>query len=101
MSINELSEKLEQVAAVYFAVSGVNFTSDQRVLKIQEEMGEFSKAYLKFTGTGRNKEGKSGAELKQDMADELADTIALCMLFAKNQDIDLEEAFARKWFSHL
>lgn len=77
------------------------FTRDDAwfMLKLQEEMGEVTQAFVKASGRGRT-HGKSEAELKQDLADEVADLFGHLLLFCEHNDIDLAKAFEEKWLVH-
>jgi NTP pyrophosphatase (non-canonical NTP hydrolase) len=101
MTIDELAGKLTQVVDGYMDKFAISINRDQSVLKIHEEAGEFTKAYLRFAGTGRNKEKKSQAELEADMQEELADLVGMCMVFAQKNNIDLEQAIKDKWLQYL
>jgi NTP pyrophosphatase (non-canonical NTP hydrolase) len=73
---------------------------DWYIIKIQEELGELSSAYLKLTQRARIGE-KTTQELEKNLEDEIADVIAMTLLFAKNKNIDVEKALNDKWFCHL
>ncbi len=73
------------------------------MLKLQEEIGEVTRAFVKASGRGRAPKqfrGKSEAELKQDLADEVADLFGHLLLFCEHNDIDLAKAFEEKWLVH-
>lgn len=101
MDLKELTEKLERVVEDYNRKFNLNITGDQVFLKLHEELGEVTKAYLKFTGVARNKEGKSKTDLQSDLAEEIADLIGISLVFAKGLDIDIEKAIEDKWLKWL
>jgi NTP pyrophosphatase (non-canonical NTP hydrolase) len=78
----------------------VDRTPDWYLLKLQEEMGELSAAFLKLSGRGRLK-NETQEELQKNLQDEVADVLAMTLLFAKNQGIDSEKALEDKWFKYL
>lgn len=99
-SIAELSELVAEVSDTYASRNDIARDDDWYLLKLQEELGELSAEYLKLTGRGRLK-GAGTATIRQAMADEAADVLAMLMLFARNNDIDLDAALERKWFQYL
>lgn len=100
MNLKEISEKLNQVSDIYAEKFGIRRDDDWFILKIQEELGELSSAYLKLTQRARVGEA-SAACLEKNLKEELADVLAMTLLFAKNKGIDAEEALKDKWFKHL
>ena len=44
---------------------------------------------------------KTKEEIREEFSKELADVFGFLLLFADNEDIDLEEALEKKWFVHL
>ena len=94
-----LAARAEAISLRYAERNG--FTRDDAwfMLKLQEEMGEVTQAFVKASGRGRT-HGKSDAELKQDLADEVADLFGHLLLFCQHNDIDLAKAFEEKWLVH-
>lgn len=94
-----LAARAEAISAAYAARNG--FTRDDAwfMLKLQEEMGEVTQAFVKASGRGRTG-GKSEGELKQDLTDEVADLFGHLLLFCQHNDIDLTAAFEDKWLVH-
>lgn len=66
------------------------------MLKLQEEVGELTQAFLMKTGQARHK-GKTSNELEAGFRSELADVLCQALLLARHHDIDLEAAVADKW----
>lgn len=99
-NINTLVEKCETISSGYAQKNSINRTQDWFLFKLQEELGELTKAYVNFKGLGR-KNDKSPEQLKSELADELADVLGHVLLFAKHNDIDLEKSFAAKWLRYL
>ena len=73
---------------------------DYYPFKLTEEWGECLQAYLMYTGRGRQK-GKTKEEIKALLEEEIADVIGFLLLFAANENIDLEQALEKKWFYRL
>jgi NTP pyrophosphatase (non-canonical NTP hydrolase) len=93
------TDEVEQISQQYAERFGVDRTSPWFMLKLQEEVGELTQAYLQATGQGRDK-GRSGAELQQYLEAEVADVLAMLLLFARHHGIDVEEALERKWVAY-
>ncbi len=100
MNLNEISERLGKVSDIYAEKFGIRRDDDWFVLKIQEELGELSAAYLKLTQRARVGQD-SQTELDKNLRDEVADVVAMTLLFAKHRGIDVEQAIKDKWFRYL
>ena len=96
----ELTELVAEVSDTYASRNDIARDDDWYLLKVQEELGELTAEYLKTTGRGRLK-GADGASLRQALEDETADVLAMLLLFARNNRIDLDAALERKWFQYL
>ncbi|MEO0938716.1 MAG: MazG nucleotide pyrophosphohydrolase domain-containing protein [Pseudomonadota bacterium] len=81
---------------LYAARCGITRDELWYLAKLTEEVGELNSAYLSASGRGRAR-GLDAAALEQAVEDELADVMAMVLLFARSQDIDLAAALARKW----
>jgi NTP pyrophosphatase (non-canonical NTP hydrolase) len=93
------SDEVEEISQQYAARFGVERTSPWFLLKLQEEVGELTQAYLQTTGQGRDK-GRSASELRDDLQAEVADVLAMLLLFARHHGVDVEEALDRKWLAY-
>ncbi len=100
MNFNEVSENLSKVLDVYTQKFNIARSDDWFVLKIQEELGELSSAHLKLTRRARLDQ-HTQSELDKNLRDEIADVIAMTLLFAKHKGIDAEQAIKDKWFKYL
>ena len=100
MNLKEISDQLAKIIDVYADKFNIRRDDDWFVLKIQEELGELSSAYLKLTQRARIGQA-SQADLDKNLRDEIADVVAMTLLFAKHRGIDVEDALADKWFKHL
>jgi predicted RNase H-like nuclease/NTP pyrophosphatase (non-canonical NTP hydrolase) len=93
MSLEDLARRCELVSQQYASHHGVDRDEAWRLLKLQEEVGELTRALL------RRREGRPvepGA-----VADELADVVAQALLIAHHEGVDLGAALDRKWLSRL
>lgn len=99
-TIPELTERVEQVSAIYAERCDIRRDPDWYPLKLQEETGELVAEYLRGTGRGRVGE-RSEATIRTALEDEAADVLAQLLLFCRHNKIDVEAALDRKWFAHL
>jgi len=100
MNLNEISTQLARVSDIYAEKFEIRRDEDWFILKIQEELGELSSAYLKLTQRARVGQATQ-AELDKNLQEEVADVIAMTLLFAKHRGIDVEQAIKDKWFRYL
>jgi NTP pyrophosphatase (non-canonical NTP hydrolase) len=99
-SLADLTGLVAQVCDIYAERCDIARDDDWYALKLQEEAGEVIAAYLKRTGRGRV--GESTPEQRRlALEDEIADLMAQVLLFARHNDVDIEAALARKWFTYL
>ncbi len=96
MKPHTLSSRVEAASAAYAERHGIDRTDDWLVLKLNEEVGELTQAYLARTGRARDK-GSSPEELDRDLRAELADVLAHALLLAERFEIDLIDEVERKW----
>jgi len=99
-TITELTERVEQVSAIYATRCDIRRDADWYALKLQEEAGELVAEYLRGSGRGRIAE-RTDAEIREALENEAADLFAQVLLFCRHNRIDVEAALERKWFSHL
>lgn len=97
--LGELTDRVAQVSDIYAARFGIERDALWRLAKLTEEVGELNAAYLNATGRGRDR--GDGADPRQAVEDEAADVLAMLLIFARAEGIDLEAALIRKWFKHL
>src|SRR5262245_26998788 len=100
MDIEALSEQVEQVSAGYAAAFGIDRDEPWYLLKLQEEMGELTQAYLMLRGLARAK-GRTADELAAGFSAELADVLCHVLLLARAHGVDLPTEIDRKWLSRL
>ncbi len=100
MNLNEITTALGKVSDIYAERFSIRRDDDWFILKIQEELGELASAHLKITQRARV--GTDSKEvLEKNLRDEIADVIAMTLLFAKHKGIDPEQALKDKWFQYL
>jgi NTP pyrophosphatase (non-canonical NTP hydrolase) len=96
MELERLRHEVEVVSDYYAERHNIERTDDWLVLKLNEEVGELTQAYLARVGQARDK-GRTAAELESDFRAELADVLAQVLLLAHRFDVNLAEEVERKW----
>lgn len=99
MDLAELTDRLEAVSRVYAARFDITRDDTWHLLKIHEEVGELTDAYLVATGRSRRR-GRSAAEIETALKDELCDVVAHTLLMARHLGFDLTRELERKWLVH-
>ncbi len=92
----ELSERLEKISVGYGEHLGFERDADWFLLKLQEELGELTQAYLQHTRRSRAK-GLTPDEIRDGFHQEFADVFCQLLLFARQHDVDLRQEIERKW----
>ncbi|UZX04792.1 pyrophosphatase [Arthrobacter sp. CDRTa11] len=96
MDMNLLAQELEEVSVEYAGKNGIERDSNWFTLKLHEELGELTQAYLMKTGQARRK-GLTDAQIEMTFEAEIADVFAHVLLLAKYHDVDVIEAVEDKW----
>ena len=99
MHFSEAQRLILACADRYSARHKVALDKEFVLLKLVEEMGEFSQAVLTHAGKCRVEKRIPRATAHAHMAEELADVVGMAVLAARTLDIDLEAALEEKWFS--
>ena len=98
MDLTELSERLEKLSVRYGEHLGFERDADWFLLKLQEEVGELTQAYLQHTGRARAK-GLTAEEIRAGFHQEFADVFCQLLLFARRHDVDLPGEIEQKWLA--
>jgi NTP pyrophosphatase (non-canonical NTP hydrolase) len=96
VDLDELCDRVERVAQGYARRFGVEQDDDWHILKLSEEVGELTQAYLMRIGKARDK-GLTAAEIEANFAGEVADVIGQALLIARRFGVDVVPALERKW----
>lgn len=91
----ELSALAVTVAAVYAERFGAPADARFALMKLAEETGELTGAWLQMRGEGR------GTATRDDLAAEIADVLGFLLVLAAREGIDPAAALRRKWGGHL
>lgn len=100
MNLKTLLQKIERVSEIYSKKYKISRNKLWYLLKLQEEMGELTQAYLSMNGQGRHK-NKSTQQLKSDFEHEIADVLCHILLLASSEGVDLKKAIDEKWLARL
>lgn len=96
--LGNLGARIAQVSDIYAERYGIDRSGDWYLLKLQEELGELTQAYLTTTGRSR-KPADDGA--REHLGREMADVLGMLLLLARDEGIDLDAAVQDKWLSWL
>jgi len=100
MNIKDLTNDLEKVSNIYADNFGINRTPEWLLLKLMEEVGELTQAYLKCNHQSKNHK-KNKLELLDNLEEELADVLGMVLVISNKLDIDIENAVSKKWLKYL
>lgn len=98
MDLKQLTEEVEVVSHAYAERHGFDRDATWLLLKLQEEVGELTQAFMRKTGQGRAK-GRTEEELQTSFRSELADVLGHVLLLARHDGIDLQAEVESKWLS--
>ncbi len=92
-ALNTFADRLEAISAAYAATYAIDRQGDWFLLKVQEEMGEMTQAWLAKTGRSRRDTTEGAARLSA----EVADVLCQLLLFSRAAGVDLDAAVREKW----
>lgn len=95
-NVKELTETLERISSEYAAKFSLERDKTWFMLKLQEEVGELTQAFIAMTGGSRPK-GKTPEQVQEDLAAEVAVVYCHILLLAHHLDIDIATAVEEKW----
>lgn len=96
MNLEEASAAVESVSQVYAAKFGIERTDVWFLLKLQEELGELTQAFVNLKGMSKDR-GQSDTDKRTAFAHECADVLAHVLLLARSEGLNLEAAIEDKW----
>jgi len=99
MKFKDIQQKVVENAVRYGKKYNVKIDEDFALIKLYEEVGEFSQAVLIHKKKSRPEKHVDENVSKKELAKELADVVGMAMVNAYLLDIDLEEAIDKKWIS--
>ena len=98
MDVHQLSQEVERVSRRYAETFSIERDATWFALKLQEEVGELTQAYLMLIGQARAK-GLTREELRAGFHKEVADVFCHILLLANFHGVDLEKEVEEKWLS--
>ena len=98
MDVQQIVDEVEQVSQSYARTFEIERDATWFILKLQEEVGELTQAYLMLSGKARTK-GMSLQEMRAAFEKEVADVFCQTLLLARFYEIDMEKAVHEKWLS--
>ena len=96
--LDDLAGKIVRVSDIYAAHFDIDRSGDWPLLKLQEEVGELTQAYLTTTGRTRR---PADDQARKQLALEMADTLGMLLIMAKAEGIDMDAAMQDKWLHWL
>ncbi len=96
MELRELSDQVEVRSESYGRHFGIDRTPEWLMLKLNEEVGELTRAFLIRTGQSRD-HGFNADDIDDILGEELADVAAHVLLLARHFEMDLEAEITKKW----
>lgn len=99
MDFKKLQKKVVENLIKYGETYNVTIDQNFALLKLYEEVGEFSQAVLIHRKLSRPEKHVPADISKKELAKELADVVGMAIVNAYLFDIDLEEAIDKKWIN--
>lgn len=99
MDFETLQKQVIARALKYGEENGIAIDESFVILKLYEEIGEYTQAILIHTKKSRPSKHVDEETSHQLVAKELADVVCLAILNAYLLDVDLEKAIEEKWLS--
>ena len=91
MALDDARAIAVQVADIYADRFGAPQDARFALMKLSEEQGELTGAWLQMQGEGR------GTATREDVANEVADVLGFLLVFADREGIDAGAALRAKW----
>ena len=99
MQIKQLQKKASKVFLGNLKRDKIKVSDDYLLLKLTEELGEFTQSYLVHKKRCRPAKYLTPATSKKELSKELCDVLGLILVIAENLKIDIEEALIKKWIT--
>jgi NTP pyrophosphatase (non-canonical NTP hydrolase) len=100
MDLRQLTADVEKVSQRYAEVHGFRRDDAWFLLKLQEEVGELTQAFLMRSGQARTK-GLAPEEVEANFRAEIADVLCQLLLMAHHHGVDVADAVERTWLYRL
>lgn len=99
MEIKELQKKVSEVFLNNLERDNIKASDDFLLLKLTEELGEFTQSYLIHKKRCRPAKHLSTQISKKELSKELSDILGVVLVIAEKLEIDVEEALVKKWIT--
>ena len=99
MEFKDIQKKAVETMINYSKKYNVEIDKNFALIKLYEEVGEFSQAFLVHEKKSRPEKYITEDVSKNELAEELADIVGMAMVNAHLLDIDIEEAINKKWIN--
>ena len=99
MEIKQLQKKSSKVFLDNLKRDSIKVSDDYLLLKLSEELGEFTQSYLVHKKRCRPEKYLSPNKSKKELSKELSDVLGLILVIAEELKIDVEEALIKKWIT--
>jgi NTP pyrophosphatase (non-canonical NTP hydrolase) len=99
MEIKKLQKKASKVFLDNLKRDNIIVSDDYLLLKLTEELGEFTQSYLVHKKKCRPEKYLSSQVSKKELSKELSDVLGLVLVIADGLKIDIEEALVKKWIT--
>ena len=100
MDLRQLTDDVETISQRYAEAFDFDRDDTWFLLKLQEEVGELTQAFLMRKGQARAK-GLTPQELDANFRAEVADVLCQLLLLARHHDVDVAAEVERKWLYRL
>jgi NTP pyrophosphatase (non-canonical NTP hydrolase) len=99
MEIKQLQKKASKVFLDNLIRDDIKVSDDYLLLKLTEELGEFTQSFLVHKKRCRPAKYLSPKISKKELSKELSDVLGLVLVIAEKLNIDVEEALVKKWIT--
>ena len=99
MEIKQLQKKTSKVFLDNLGRDNIKVSDDYLLLKLTEELGEFTQSFLVHKKRCRPAKYLSPQTSKKELSKELSDVLGLILVIAEKLEIDVEEALVKKWIT--
>ncbi|HPL92959.1 MAG TPA: MazG nucleotide pyrophosphohydrolase domain-containing protein [bacterium] len=99
MEIKKLQKQASRVFLDNLKRDNIKISDDYLLLKLTEELGEFTQSFLIHKKRCRPAKYLSTQESKKELSKELSDVLGLVLVIAEKLKIDVEESLVKKWIT--
>jgi len=93
-------QQIEEVSREYAETVGIDRDAVYFLLKLHEEIGELTQAFMMLHQMSRQK-GQNSEQIQKAFRAEIADALCHLLLLAHHHQVDIEGAIKEKWLRYL